>query len=65
VAVGPVRPGSPAWLSGLREGDLILQANRQPIANLDDLQAALQVVGGQLYSLQVLRDGQLVLLARR
>ena len=65
VAIGPLRPGSPAWLSGLREGDLILQANRQPIANLDDLQAALQVADGQLYSLQVLRDGQLVLLARR
>jgi len=65
VAVGPLRPGSPAWLSGLREGDLILRANRQPIVNLDDLSKALQVAGGQLYSLQVLRDGQLVQLARR
>jgi serine protease DegQ len=65
VAVGPLRPGSPAWLSGLREGDLILQANGQPIANLDDLRTALQMAGSQLYSLRVLRDGQLVLLARR
>lgn len=64
VAVGPLRPGSPAWLSGLREGDLILQANRQSIGSLDDLQAALQVAGRQLYSLQVLRDGTLLLLAR-
>jgi Do/DeqQ family serine protease len=65
LAVGPLRPGSPAWLSGLREGDLILQANRQSIANLSDLRAALQAAGSQLFSLQVLRDGQLVLLARR
>ncbi len=65
VAVGPLRPGSPAWLSGLREGDLILQANRESIAKLDDLLAALRAAGSQLYSLQVLRDGQLVRLARR
>jgi serine protease DegQ len=65
VGVGPLRPGSPAWMSGLRDGDLILQVNRMPIRNLNDLKQALQAVGGELYSLQVLRDGQLLLLARR
>jgi len=64
VIVGPLRPGSPAWQNGLREGDLIVQANRQPIAKLDDLQAALRRAGG-LYSAQVFRNGQLLLLARR
>ena len=65
VALGPLRPGSPAWLSGLREGDLILQLNRQPIGSLDDLRQALAAGGDQLYSVQVLRDGQLIQLARR
>ena len=64
VVVGPLRPGSPAWQNGLREGDFILQANRQPVAKLDDLAGALQRAGG-LYSAQVFRDGQLLLLARR
>ena len=64
VVVGPLRPGSPAWQSGLREGDLIIQANRRAIAQLDDLAAALNAAGG-LLSAQVFRDGQLLLLARR
>jgi S1-C subfamily serine protease len=64
VVIGPVRPGSPAWQSGLREDDLIVQANRQPIARLQDLAEALRDAGG-LFSAQVLRDGQLLLLARR
>jgi len=64
VVVGPIRPGSPAWQNGLREGDLIVQANRRAIAQLDDLRAALKSAGG-LYSAQVFRDGQLLLLARR
>jgi Do/DeqQ family serine protease len=63
VVVGPLRPGSAAWLSGLREGDVILQANRASIGGLGDLQAALR--GAVLYSLRVLRDGQLILLARQ
>ncbi|NBC49888.1 MAG: Do family serine endopeptidase [Gammaproteobacteria bacterium] len=64
VIVGPLRPGSPAWQNGLREGDLILQANREAVARLDDLEKALRSAGG-LYSAQVFRDGQLLLLARR
>jgi S1-C subfamily serine protease len=64
VVVGPLRPGSTAWQNGLREGDLIVQANRQPVAQLEDLAAALQRAGG-LYSAQVFREGQLLLLARR
>ncbi|MBK5932004.1 DegQ family serine endoprotease [Halochromatium salexigens] len=64
VVVGPLRPGSPAWQNGLREGDLIVQANRRSIAQLDDLAAALNAAGG-LFSAQVFRDGQLLLLARR
>ncbi|TVQ91212.1 MAG: Do family serine endopeptidase [Chromatiaceae bacterium] len=64
IMIGSLLPGSPAWLSGLREGDLILRVNQQPVAGLDDLRRAVQGAGG-LYSAQVMRDGQLLLLARR
>ncbi len=62
VQVGPLRPGSPAWLAGLREGDLLLGANGYEIDSLDRLSAALRA---GIDSLQVLREGQLLLLARR
>ena len=64
VILGPIRPGSPAWQAGLREGDLILQTNRQPIASLRDLRRSLRN-DNTVYSMQVLRDGQLILLARQ
>ncbi|WP_295882284.1 DegQ family serine endoprotease [uncultured Thiohalocapsa sp.] len=62
VQVGPLRPGSAAWLSGLREGDILLGANGYEIGSLDTLRRALQP---GLDSLRVVRDGQLLLLARR
>ncbi|MCF7990366.1 MAG: DegQ family serine endoprotease [Thiohalocapsa sp.] len=64
VLVGPLRPGSPAWLSGLREGDLILEMNRQTVGSLTDLRRAIRGAGA-IYSARVLRDGQLLLLARQ
>jgi Do/DeqQ family serine protease len=63
VTIGPLRPGSPAWSAGLREGDLILEANRQAVGSLRDLQHVLRS-NGIVYSLKVFRDGQLILLAR-
>ncbi|WP_296921785.1 DegQ family serine endoprotease [Thiohalocapsa sp.] len=62
VQVGPLRPGSPAWLAGLREDDLILGANGYEIHSLGNLRQALR---SGIDSLQVLRDDQLLLLARR
>ncbi len=64
VVVGPIRPGSPAWQNGLREDDLIIQLNGRAIAQVQDVTQALRTSGG-LYSAQVLRNGQLLLLARR
>ncbi|MBK1617966.1 serine endoprotease DegQ [Lamprobacter modestohalophilus] len=64
VVVGPIRPGSPAWQNGLREDDLIIQLNGRAIAEVKDVAQALRGSGG-LYSAQVLRNGQLLLLARR
>jgi Do/DeqQ family serine protease len=62
VQVGPLRPGSPAWLAGLREGDLLLGANGYEVGSLDTLGRALQA---GIDRLRVVRDGQLLLLARR
>lgn len=64
VVVGPIRPGSPAWQNGLREDDLIIQLNGRAIAQVQDVAQALRAADG-LYSAQVLRNGQLLLLARR
>jgi S1-C subfamily serine protease len=59
-----LRPGSAAWQSGLREGDLILEVNGRAVNQLEELRAVLRAAGG-LYRVEVLRDGQLILLARR
>jgi S1-C subfamily serine protease len=41
-----VEPGSPANYAGLREGDMVVEFNGQPIAGIDDLQK--QLTGGQV-----------------
>jgi Do/DeqQ family serine protease len=64
VAVGPVTQGSAAWQSGLREGDLILQANGIRVGGVRDLGKVLGRSGG-LLSLQIRREDQLILLSRR
>ena len=38
VLVADVEAGSPAWRAGLRKGDVIVSANRQPIKSLSDLE---------------------------
>lgn len=35
IAVGDIAVGSSAWRVGLREGDIILQVNKTPVASLD------------------------------
>jgi S1-C subfamily serine protease len=44
-----VEPNSPAYLAGLREGDIIVEFNGKPIANVDDLHKQLteQVIGAK------------------
>jgi serine protease Do/serine protease DegQ len=38
VVVLEVAQGSPAWYARLREGDIILSVNRQPVKDIDTLQ---------------------------
>lgn len=64
VAVGPVTQDSPAWQSGLREGDLIREVNGVPVGRMRDFSKVLRQTGG-LLSLQIQRGDQLILLARR
>jgi serine protease Do len=50
AVVGGVRDGSPAADAGIREGDLIVEVDRQPVASADDVSRALKVArpGGHL-----------------
>jgi S1-C subfamily serine protease len=49
-----VEPGSPAWRNGLRKGDIIVSANRQPIESVDQLQ---QIASGSQTLLLNLQRG--------
>jgi Do/DeqQ family serine protease len=61
IVVVEVAPGSTAMLAGLRKGDLIAQANRREVKNLDELQAVVSADQALLLNIQR-RDGALYLL---
>ena len=42
VVISNVLPDSPAAIAGLRRGDVIVEANRKAIANMDQLREALK-----------------------
>ena len=55
VVVTNVDPASPAAASGLKEGDVIQQVNRKPVANADDFAQAMR--GGDGESLLLVNRG--------
>jgi len=63
VGVGRVEPDSAAWTMGLREGDVILEANKQRIRNLEQLTRLAQSDGVQMLRLR--RGDQLLLVMAR
>lgn len=64
VQVGPVAKDSPAWASGLREGDRILSVNGERVQGLRELALMMRRSGG-IYSLRIQRGDRLILLSRR
>ena len=63
VVIANVEPGSPAMQAGLRKGDLIAQANRQAVTDLESLQAA--VAGSESLLLNLQRGGGALFLLLR
>ncbi len=56
VLVEGVKQGSAAWRAGLRPGDVIISANRQPVQSLQDMHSAVSDKNGPLL-LRINRDG--------
>ncbi len=64
ISVGTVAEDSPAWRSGVREGDVILEANRKRVKNSTELARIIRQDGG-LGMLRIRRGDRLVLLVAR
>ena len=58
LVVTGVDPLGPAADAGLQQGDLIEQANRQPLKSVDDLRAAIQNAGDRPLLLLVTRGNE-------
>jgi Do/DeqQ family serine protease len=58
LVVTDVDPNGPAADAGLQQGDLIEQANRQPVKSIEDLRAAIQAAGDRPLLLLVTRGDQ-------
>jgi S1-C subfamily serine protease len=58
--IGQVSPGSPAERVGLRIGDVVVQANEQPIVHAEELQRLIGMQqGGAVIRLVIRRAGQI------
>ena len=62
VRVSEVEPGSAAWRAGLREGDIIVSANRQPADSLQAFRRAVEDKRQLLLNLQRGRTAMFVLI---
>jgi len=58
LVVTDVDPSGPGADAGLQQGDLIEQANRQPLKSVEDLRAAIQNAGERPLLLLVTRPGE-------
>ena len=62
--VAKVEPSSPAWMQGLRPGDIIYAVNRQRVRNVNELMAALKAIEGSLSISLVRGDYRITILMR-
>ncbi len=58
VVVTEVESGSLAELSGIRDGMLITEVNREPVANVKEFEKAVEKTGKDRSILLLLTDGQ-------
>ena len=56
VVVAQSEPGSPAWRSGLRKGDVIIAVNQQPTPNLEAFGKAIERTA-KVLAVNIIRDG--------
>ncbi len=63
VVVLHAKPGSPAWQAGLRDHDVVVAVNRQPVRSLSDVRRALAGSNGVLLNIRR-GDGAFYLLLR-
>ena len=56
VEVRAVTRNSPAWIAGLRQGDIVTSVNRQVVASVQDVQSTLSGTTDAVL-LHVIRDG--------
>lgn len=57
VIITGINPGSPIAESGLREGDVIIEVNRQRVKDVDDFNRKMERAGGNKVLLLVYRGG--------
>jgi Do/DeqQ family serine protease len=65
IVVTGVEPSSPAAASGVQSGDVIIEANRQPVRSVQDLLAAIEQAGNRPLLLLINRRGQTAYLTVR
>ena len=65
LLVESVDPAGPAAEVGIRPGDVIVEANRQPVRSVNDLQSAVQKSGAQPTLLLINRGGATIFIAVR
>jgi serine protease Do len=58
LLVRTVEEGGPGERAGLAEGDLIVGTSSRPLADADDLYAALEAASGEELTLRVLRGAE-------
>jgi Do/DeqQ family serine protease len=66
VEVGYVDASGPAWAGGIREGDVLLRINREPVTGVEAYRKALSgIPRGQMASVLLWRDGAQMYVAFR